>query len=131
MGQGANCCGVSTNKESAREESHYRGRQKTAKNYPNLEIKISAYKVPLTILIFRFVLLKYFLLLPAAPSYPPDISGFAEKLAEEEEERSFSEEPTANMPKWADTGKPRALTTLRRWHSSLNHCPSPCGRDWA
>ena len=51
MGQGANCCGASSNKESAREESHYRGRQKTPKNYPNLEIKISAYKVPLTILI--------------------------------------------------------------------------------
>lgn len=42
---------VSPNKESAPEESHYRGRQKAAKNNPNLEIKISAHKVTLSILI--------------------------------------------------------------------------------
>lgn len=42
---------VSPNRESAPEESRYRGRQKTAKNNPDLEIKISAYKMPLTILI--------------------------------------------------------------------------------
>lgn len=44
MGQGANCGGISSNKELAPEESPYRGRQKAAKSNPNLEIKISAIK---------------------------------------------------------------------------------------
>jgi len=42
MGQGANGCGFSTNKESTPEENHNRGRQKAAKNDLNLEINISA-----------------------------------------------------------------------------------------
>lgn len=54
-GNEQNWVGISSNKELAPEESPYRGRQKAAKSNPNLEIKISAYKVPLTIL--RFLLL--------------------------------------------------------------------------
>lgn len=111
MGQGTNCCGVSTNKHSAPREGHCRGRQSTAKN-PILEIKISAHKAN-AYFNWRLYLLRHFHFLPPLPPYPPDASVFVERLAAEEgQERSFLEKPAANTHKCAETQEPGAFAIL-------------------
>jgi len=78
-----------------------------------------------------FYFLKYFHLLPAPPSYPPDIGAFVEKLVEEEVERQFSEELTANMHRCADMQDARACTTLQEVALVIKPCPFLGGMNWA
>lgn len=50
---------------------------------------------------------------------------------EEEEERSFSEEPTANTQRCADTQNPVACATLQEVALVIKTHPFPGGMNWA
>lgn len=50
----------------------------------------------------KWLLVKYFHVLPAAPSSPPYRSTSVEKMVKEEEKRLFLEEPTANVHQCAE-----------------------------
>lgn len=82
------------------EESHCKGRQKATRNNLKFKIKSCAYKLPR--LDSKWLLLKYFHNLPAAPSSTPYRSNSVEKLVKEEEKRSFLEEPTASVHQCAE-----------------------------